>query len=92
MAYFKPHGFVKVNGEWERISKENNMTKLYDERHGGAFDRGSADSYYGRPFNPHMYAGDTATSPRIELACMTAEEITAYTAGYRQTTDRKDWI
>ena len=55
----------------------------YDTRHGGAYDRGAADSYYRRPYNPHMYAGATATSPRIEMAAMTAEEIVAYTAGYR---------
>lgn len=61
----------------------------YDMRHGGPYDRGSADAYYGRPFNPHMYAGNTATSPRIELACMTAEEIVAYTAGFNQCTERK---
>ena len=66
----------------------------YDERHGGAYDRGSADSYYSRPFNPHMYAGATMTSPRIPLECMTAEEIAAYTAGYRdneQFGDKKEW-
>ena len=68
--------------------------QLYDQRHGGPFDRGSADSYYNRPFNPHFYVGATATSPRIEMECMTAEEITAYTAGYRyneQFGDKKDW-
>ena len=27
--------------------------KVYDARHGGAFDRGSADSYYHRPRDPH---------------------------------------
>ena len=66
----------------------------YDTRHGGAYDRGAADSYYRRPFNPHMYAGATMTSPRIELACMTPEEITAYTAGYRDNESsgmHKDW-
>ncbi len=66
----------------------------YDTRHGGAYDRGSADSYYSRPFNPHMYAGATMTSPRIPMECMTAEEITAYTAGYRdneQFGDKKQW-
>ena len=57
----------------------------YDQRHGGAYDRGSADSWYGRPFNPHLYAGATMSSPRIGLDCMTAEEITAYTVGYRDT-------
>ena len=66
----------------------------YDQRHGGPYDRGSADSYYDRPFNPHFYVGATMQSPRIEMACMTAEEITAYTAGYRdneQHGDKKNW-
>lgn len=66
----------------------------YDQRHGGAYDRGSADSYYHRAFNPHMYSGDTGTSLRVEMSAMTAEEITAYTAGYRdneQSGDKKDW-
>jgi len=54
----------------------------YDQRHGGAFDRGSADSWYSRPFNPHFYKGGTYQGPRVELADMTVEEITAYTAGY----------
>lgn len=66
----------------------------FDPRHGGPFDRGSADSYYGRSYNPHYYAGDTAQSQRITLEQMTAEEITAYTAGYNwneQYGDKKNW-
>jgi hypothetical protein len=63
----------------------------YDQRHGGAYDRGSADAYYSRPYAPHYYRGDTYGSERVELKDMTAAEITAYTAGYNQTTDRKDW-
>lgn len=54
----------------------------YDERHGGPYDRGTADSYYGRDYNPHYFVGDTYNSPKIELAQMTAAEIVAYTAGY----------
>jgi len=54
----------------------------YDQRHGGPFDRGSADSWYNRSFDPHYYKGDTHTSTRVGLAEMTAEEIVAYTAGY----------
>ena len=54
----------------------------YDQRHGGPFDRGSADSWYSRPFNPHFYKGGTYQGPRVELADMTVEEILAYTAGY----------
>ena len=66
----------------------------YDQRHGGAFDRGSADSYYHRGFAPHYYRGDTYGSERVELANMTAEEIVAYTAGFNyneQHGDKKDW-
>lgn len=66
----------------------------YDQRHGGPYDRGSADSYYGRSFNPHYYVGATAVTARVELAEMTAQEITAYTAGYNyneQFGDKKNW-
>ena len=68
--------------------------KQYDQRHGGPFDRGSADSYYGRSYSPHCYVGATATSTRVELAAMTVEDIVAYTAGYNwneQWGDKKNW-
>ena len=57
----------------------------YDERHGGPWDRGSADSWYGREYNPHCFVGDSYNSPKVEMAQMTAYEITAYTAGYNST-------
>ena len=59
-----------------------NATERYDQRHGGPFDRGSADSYYQRQYNPHYYVAGTSTSERVETANMTVEEIVAYTAGY----------
>ena len=68
--------------------------QLYDQRHGGPFDRGAADSYYHRVYNPHYYKGDTAMSEMVSLADMTAEEITAYTAGYNYNErygDKKEW-
>ena len=55
----------------------------YDQRHGGAFDRGSADSWYSRPRNPHFYTEDTGTSERIDQAQMSPTEIQAYLAGYQ---------
>jgi len=71
---------------------------IYDPRHGGRhggpYDRGSADSYYRRGFNPHYYTGATYMSDRVELADMTPEEITAYTKGYNDNEDDgnfKDW-
>ena len=63
----------------------------YDQRHGGPFDRGSADAYYSRPFEPHYYVGATKMTPRISEQAMTAEEIEAYRAGYESTYERKDW-
>ena len=70
------------------------MDKKYDERHGGPYDRGSADSYYGRTFNPHYYVKDTGSSERVEHDRMTAEEVEAYTAGWDDNNrdgNFKDW-
>lgn len=67
----------------------------YDRRHGGPYDRGVCDSYYSRGFDPHYFKGDTYSSEIVELAEMTAEEITAYTAGYNhneQFGDKKEWF
>ena len=63
----------------------------YDRRHGGPYDRGSADRYYGREFNPHFFKGATHQSELVELKDMTAAEITAYTVGFRDEKDRKNW-
>ena len=54
----------------------------YNARHGGPFDRGSADSYYSRGAKPHYYRGGTSVSPIVTEEQMTAEEIAAYYAGY----------
>lgn len=67
---------------------------MYDPRHGGAFDRGGADSYYRRGFTPHYYTGGTYQSNRVELADMTPEEIVAYTKGYNENEEAgnfKEW-
>jgi len=66
----------------------------YDKRHGGCFDRGSADSYYYRGSNPHYYVAGSYSSVRVEKAEMTESEIEAYKAGYDENeADRcfKDW-
>lgn len=63
----------------------------YDKRHGGPYDRGSADAYYHRAYNPHYYVGDTGNSDLVFLENMTADEITAYTKGYNEETSRKVW-
>jgi hypothetical protein len=70
------------------------MSKKYNNRHGGPYDRGSADSYYGRGHNPHYYVGATRASDRIDRENMTPEEIEAYAAGYEANEEAgnfKDW-
>jgi hypothetical protein len=54
----------------------------YDARHGGPFDRGSADSWYSRGAEPHYYRGGTGMSPIVTEEQMTAQEIADYYAGY----------
>lgn len=66
----------------------------YDKRHGGPYDRGAADSYYGRGFTPHYYKAGTMTSERVELKDMTQDEIDAYNAGFddnEREGNHKDW-
>lgn len=65
-------------------------TVKYSTRHGGPFDRGSADFYYGRGKNPHYYVGGTGTSKRINMIDMDREEIEAYLAGYAEAEERGD--
>ena len=60
-------------------------------KHGSPQDRGSADRYYGRDYNPHWYPSGTGKGDRIELANMTPAEIAEYTYGYNNEEDRKDW-
>jgi hypothetical protein len=54
----------------------------YDPRHGGPYDRGAADSHYGRDPKPHYFVGATYNSPKVEMANMTVQEIAAYRAGF----------
>lgn len=66
----------------------------YNDRHGGPFDRGAADSYYNRSANPHYYVGATAQSQRVEAADMWEAEIAEYMAGYEwneQFGDKKNY-
>jgi hypothetical protein len=63
-----------------------------ENRHGGLYDRGGADSYYGRPRNPHYFVGATYTSEKV--TDLTAEEIAEYNRGYDDNEaggDKKDW-
>ena len=67
---------------------------VYDASHGGPFDRGSADSYYGRPQSPHKYPNGTGNAPRIEGPELTLAEMREYYRGYEYNEcfgDKKNW-
>lgn len=64
---------------------------MYNTRHGGPWDRGTADRHYGRDYSPHYYTGDTYSTDRVDLADMTPQEIAEYTAGYRNCDTQKIW-
>ena len=53
----------------------------YDTSHGSPFDRGSADSWYNRPRQPHRGGVGGLSGPRIDE--LTPAEIQAYLAGYQ---------
>jgi hypothetical protein len=66
----------------------------YNAAHGSPFDRGSADSYYGRPQSPHKYPNGTGNAPRVEGPDMTLAEMAQYFRGYEYNErfgDKKSW-
>ena len=61
-------------------------------RHGSLYDRGSADSYYGRPPSPHWWPLGTGNGQKI--VDLTKAEREEYYAGYKHNEefgDKKDW-
>lgn len=54
--------------------------KQYSTEHGSPYDRGSADSYYGRAVNPHYYIGGSILGELV--TSLTEDELEAYHAGY----------
>ena len=62
------------------------------KNHGSLYDRGSADSYYGRPQNPHYGGVGGDSGLRVEVT--DAKSVDEYRAGYdynEQFGDKKDY-
>ena len=62
------------------------------KQHGSLYDRGRADSYYGRPRDPHWYPKGTYNGDKVTE--LSAEEILEFRAGYDYNEaygDKKDW-
>ena len=60
-------------------------------KHGSPKDRGSADRYYDRRYEPHYYPSGTGKGIRIIEVLMTKEQVTAYKDGWDNEEDRKEW-
>lgn len=69
----------------------DSFIEIPSPKHGSAADRGSADAYYQRAFDPHCYEGDTYKSDRIEKEDMSENELIDYKEAYESQTDVKDW-
>ena len=62
--------------------------------HGSPYDRGGADSYYGRRFEPHYWPEGTNKGTKIDREDMTKSEIEEYAKGWQVNEDlgyHKDW-
>ena len=65
---------------------------IFDRKHGSLYDRGAADSYYGRPRDPHWYPNGTGNAPRIPA--VDEIDIREYNEGYdynERHGDKKSW-
>ena len=77
---------------FDQVTKIEFNGKVYEQYHGSPFDRGSADSYYHRPREPHKGGVGGNSGPRIES--LEPAELEAYYAGYDWNEahgDKKDW-
>ena len=62
------------------------------KQHGCLYDRGSADSYYGRARRPHYGGVGGDSGPRVEVS--DCASVTEYNQGYNDNTAAgcfKDW-
>jgi hypothetical protein len=63
--------------------------KIKTYRHGGPYDRGSADAFYGRSKSPHYFVAGSYSSPLVTADKMTDKQINDYLKGYEEQTERK---
>ena len=66
--------------------------QTYRMIHGSPFDRGSADSYYGRAPNPHYGGVGGNSGPKVDVT--DADSVAEYMAGYDENErygDKKVW-
>jgi hypothetical protein len=78
--------------EAEAIVRALKGWQFVRENHGSLFDRGAADSYYGRVPEPHY--GGVGGDSGIRVKVMYPEAVAEYMAGYddnEQFGSKKEW-
>lgn len=82
----------QLTAEQQQVVRTLRGPQFERNRHGSLYDRGSADSYYGRVEDPHWYPQGTGHGERITK--LNSEEIAEYRAGYEYNElhgDKKSW-
>ena len=83
---------IMTEQEQEQVVRALRGWQFMRSKHGSLYDRGSADSYYGRPADPHYGGVGGDSGERVDA--QTAQEANEYLAGYEyneQHGDRKEW-
>jgi hypothetical protein len=78
--------------EQERVVRALKGWQFVRGTHGCLYDRGSADSYYGRRRDPHYGGVGGDSGKRVDQ--LTADEVAEYQAGYdynEQFGEKKDY-
>lgn len=70
------------------------MKQVVNKNHGSPFDRGGADSYYGRQYDPHWWPEGTLKGEKVHMKDMTKKQILEYSKGWDANETAgifKDW-
>jgi hypothetical protein len=84
---------LETQTEQERVVRALKGWQFDRKQHGCLYDRGSADSYYGRPRNPHYGGVGGDSGERVDQG-LSIDEIKEYYAGYEYNErfgDKKVW-
>jgi hypothetical protein len=86
--------YIKLNTEQEqeKVVQALRGPEFVRKNHGSLYDRGSADSYYGRPRGPHHGGVGGDSGPRVEV--YDESSVAEYLAGYEYNErygDKKDY-
>lgn len=85
----KLYDYLTDKAERKAIAEQTD----FDKSNGSPYDRGGADAYYGRKFNPHKLVPNPngPEGSRISAPVTDPAEIAAYEAGWNAEDGRKDY-